>query len=84
MSESDGWNYTPTPSGDGDNRKLCTLEQDGMTWVGIRIWSSQHGHGHWEANGEPCPHEKVIAWQDLPDPARGYWYRGQFRLPEGK
>lgn len=80
MTDEAGWNYTNNPTKEGgDSRKLCTIDVDGMTFVGIRIWVS--GRSRWESNGEPCPHENVRAWQDLPEPARGRWYRGKLAFP---
>lgn len=64
----DGWNYCTygNPPGEGDQRKIVTLEQDGMTWVGVRIYQSQQRR--WSSNGEP-ERAKVTAWRDLPQPA---------------
>ena len=75
---SDGWHYTGSPAEGTDARKLVTLRDGTMTWVGIRVWNARHGR--WENNGEPEPHV-VCAWRDLFEPARGYWSRGQFVLP---
>lgn len=72
-AEQDGWNYNGEP-GEGDARKLVTLEDGGMTWVGIRAWHA--AHRRWINNGEP-ERATVKAWRDLPEPARGFWYRGQ-------
>lgn len=76
MIDIDGWNYfDPGRCGEnvGDGRKLCTLDQDGMMWVGIRFWSG----GRWLIDGEPQPStERVLAWRELPSPAKGYWQRG--------
>ena len=71
--DAEGWHYGHDPSNEGDGRKLVTLEQDGMVWVGIRHW--QPTLGRWVNNGEPTT-EKVIAWQDLPLPARHRFVRG--------
>ncbi len=80
MREKDGWIYRSNPHGLGDNRKLCTIEVRGMVWVGIRVWTAERKR--WESNGgEPCPNENVLAWQDLPEPARGFWDHGKFYLP---
>ena len=68
-----GWHYGRDPSGDGDGRKLVTLELDGMEWVGIRYWQS--AFGRWLNNGEPTT-ECVIAWQDLPEPAEHRFVNG--------
>lgn len=58
-----GWN-DGVPHEGGDCRKLVTLEQDGMIWVGIRAWNGTD----WFNNGER-EKAKVIAWQPLPSPA---------------
>ena len=75
MSEPDGWIYIGqcTPE-DGDCRKIVTLEQGGMTWVGIRAYD--RARRIWLNNGEPEA-AQVIAWRDLPDPATKRWIRGQ-------
>ncbi len=75
-AQSDGWDYSSNVS-EGDARKLVTLLQDGMTWVGIRAFD--HQRRRWLNNGEP-EMATVIAWQDLPIPANGRWHRGQFIL----
>jgi len=81
MIDAAGWNYSSSPSQEGgDSRKLCTIDIDGMTFVGIRIWA--FSRERWETNGEPCPHERVRAWQDLPAPAAGRWHHGELIIPE--
>jgi hypothetical protein len=60
----DQWNRTNQPGDGGDCRKLVTLEQDGMIWVGIRAY----GSAGWVNNGR-IETAKVLAWQDLPQPA---------------
>lgn len=77
MPERDGWNYHERPEG-GDARKFVTLEQDGMTWVGIRAYSATMGR--WLNNNEPET-ATVVAWKDLDQPARGRWQRGLLVLP---
>jgi len=72
----DGWDYYHNPPAEGDCRKLVTLEQGGMMWVGIRAWDGKR----WLNNNEPEP-AKVVAWRNLPKPAAGYWSRGKFYLP---
>ena len=74
----DGWHYLGNPPGDGDARKIVTLEQDGMVWVGIRAW--HHSGRHWTNNGEP-ERANVLAWRDLHEPAKGRWERGKLYLP---
>lgn len=71
------WEYVLKPT-QGDARKIVTLEQDGMRWVGIRAWHA--GQQIWLNNNEP---EKatVIGWINLPEPARGYWQRGMLIDP---
>ena len=62
-----GWIETE-PMGDGDCRKLVTLEdRSGMIWVGIRAWSADRWC--WMNNGVR-EESKVLAWQDLPPPIR--------------
>ena len=72
--EPDGWNYTRNPPAKGDARKLVTLEQDGMIWTGIRAY--HHQGGYWMNGGEP-ELVKVLAWRDLPEPAKGFWQGGK-------
>jgi hypothetical protein len=75
MIDENGWHYERNPPDGGDSRKLCTIDVDGdMCFVGIRMWNSRNSR--WESNGQPCAGEKVRAWRDLPDPARGHWDRG--------
>jgi hypothetical protein len=72
---ADGWCYHGKPSGNGDARKIVTLEQNGMVWVGIRAY---HVRGdYWMNNNEPEV-ANVIAWRDLNEPAKGRWMRGEF------
>lgn len=74
MPEVDGWEYEAKPS-EGDCRKIVTLEQDGMVWVGIRAY----GNGRWLNGGEP-ERATVIAWRDLDQPAKGRFVRGKLML----
>jgi hypothetical protein len=78
--QSDGWIYHGTPTG-GDHRKLVTLVQDGMTWVGIRVFSQ--ADQRWMNNNEP-ERAQVKAWQDLVSPADGFWQGGKLfiRCPD--
>ena len=76
--EKDGWCYHDKP-GEGDSRKIVTLEQDGRTWVGIRAWNA--AINKWMNGGEP-EHAHVKAWRDLDQPARGFWDHGKFYLYE--
>lgn len=76
----DGWNYWPTvPVPEGDARKIVTLVEDGMTWVGIRAFN--FSARKWMSNNEP-ERATVHAWRDLPAPARGFWSHGKFYLTE--
>ena len=75
---SDGWHYAGDPPENGDARKIVTLEQDGMVWVGIRAWN--HRGNYWQNNNDP-ERATVKAWRDLDEPAKGYWSRGLFYLP---
>ncbi len=78
MIQCDGWNYDDPVDEGLDGRKLCTLYSDGMTWVGIRHFAG----GRWLNNGEPLRSESVIAWRELPQPAKGYWDRGRLHIPK--
>jgi hypothetical protein len=71
--DTDGWHYSDKPVPEGDGRKLVTLMQDGLVWVGIRHWTQQTGCVN---NNEPCG-ERIIAWMDLPRPAEGRYVGGQ-------
>jgi hypothetical protein len=57
----------------GDQRCICTFEQDGMVWVGIAIWTGNFRK--WLQNGTPITGH-VLGWMPLPEPARGRWVRG--------
>lgn len=69
-----GWNYGEKPKAGKDGRKIVTLEQGGMVWVGIRMWTSEFNR--WVNNGEPIS-ERVIAWKDLPEPAEHRYVSGR-------
>ncbi len=73
MIDADGWRYGETP-GEGDARKLCTLQQQGMVWVGIRAY--HHLQRRWMNNNEP-EQAQVLAWQDLPEPTTKRWHFGK-------
>lgn len=75
MIGKSGWRYDK-PDVDGrDARKLVTLRNaNGMEWVGIRAW---HSRGRYWMNGGEPEAAMVIAWQDLPLPAPGYWQHGR-------
>lgn len=75
--QSDGWNYTSPPEEGRDARKIVTLTQDGMVWVGIRAYN--HQRRYWMNGSEPeLAH--VLAWKDLDEPAKGRWVKGQLLL----
>lgn len=74
MTEIDGWNYDARNVPEGDARKIVTLEEGGMTWIGIRAF--HHESRRWLNNGEP-ERATVKAWRDMPDIARGFYDRGQ-------
>lgn len=76
MPEQDGWEYQAKPNG-GDCRKIVTLDQDGMCWVGIRAFNATTGQ--WLNGGEP-ERAAVVAWRDLDQPARGRFVRGKLVL----
>ena len=79
MFEADGWNYTGKPVEGFDARKIVTLTEGGMVWVGIRAW---HGTGgYWMNGGEP-ERATVKAWRNLPEPAAGFWDRGNLHVPK--
>ena len=59
------WRYD-IPSGSGDGRKLVTLEEDEMIWVGIRFWNMLEQRWYNGSRIETC---HVVAWIDLPSPA---------------
>lgn len=67
------WEYVLKPV-EGDARKLVTLDDNGMVWVGIRYWHFQQKRWY---NGNDPEKAIVLAWMDLPQPAEGRWYRGQ-------
>lgn len=75
--QGDGWCYHGDPPQDGDARKLVTLEQAGMTWVGIRAFHFEKRY--WMNNNEPEA-ARVLAWRDLSDVAKGRWVRGKLML----
>jgi hypothetical protein len=79
MIEKDGWNYTGHPKAEKDSRCIVTLDEGGMSWVGIRAWN--HQGEFWMNGGEP-ERAHVHAWRELPDIARGYWSRGELRFHE--
>ncbi len=68
------WEYMLNPV-EGDARKFVTLlDADNMVWVGIRYWHFQERRWY---NGNDPEKATVIAWANLPQPAKGRWYRGQ-------
>ena len=80
--EHDGWCYQNSiPEETKDARKIVTLKQDGMVWVGNRAWN--HTKKRWENNGEP-ERASVLAWRELNEPARGYWDRGVLVVPKNR
>lgn len=76
-AEKDGWTYSGNPEPSKDCRKLVTLRESGMEWIGIRAWN--HQEGYWMNNSEPerCD---VLCWRDLPDFPRGFWVSGQLHF----
>jgi hypothetical protein len=76
---TDKWEYEIAGPQSGDSRKLVTLSELGMIWVGIRIYNQKLKR--WENNGEPET-VHVIAWRDLPQPAQRYWMNGKLIGPE--
>ena len=77
--EHDGWNYTEKPIDGTDSRKFVTLEQNSMLWVGIRAWHSTERRWY---NGNEPEQATILAWRDMPDPAKGFWQRGQLHVPK--
>lgn len=61
-----GWNYGVENVTGADARKIVTLEQDGMIWVGIRAY--HYADKKWMNNGADSA-ERVVAWRDIPEPA---------------
>lgn len=75
---ADGWHYADPRDQDGkDCRKLVSLTQGGMRWLGIRAW---HVTGRYWMNGGEPERATVEAWRDLPDVPRGFWNSGRFVL----
>ena len=71
--QRDGWNYKSKPADGTDARKLVTLREDAMTWVGIRVWNGLTQK--WMNNNEP-ERAQIIAWKNLDEPARGFYEHG--------
>lgn len=71
----EGWT-DDIPGDHGDCRKLVTLEQDGMIWVGIRAWNG----ASWLNNGT-LEKAKVLAWRELPAPAYSDGLMGGMSAP---
>lgn len=69
------WHYRTDPPANGDARKLVTLHEGGMRWIGLRAWNFQNRH--WMNGGEP-ERAKVHAWAHLPEIAEGDWQSGNF------
>ena len=69
------WNYCGNcrPKDGDDARKIVTLMEGGMVWVGIRAY--HHRDRYWMNGGEP-ERAEVLAWKDLPSPATKRWVRG--------
>lgn len=59
------WRYGVPPS-HGDCRKLVTLEDGAMVWVGIRHWNEMKQS--W-MSGLHIETARVLGWIDLPSPA---------------
>jgi hypothetical protein len=74
-SQFDPWNYfgSSHPKEGDDARKLVTLLEGGMVWVGIRAY--HHTGKYWTNNGEP-ERAEVLAWMNLPQPAQKRWAHG--------
>jgi hypothetical protein len=70
FTDSLGWNYK-RPSDDGDGRRIVWLEQDGMSWIGIRHWNGSQ----WLNNNEP-EKAQVLCWMHLPARPLRYWDHG--------
>ena len=77
---ADKWSYHPVQPIDGtDARKLVTLLDCGMVWVGIRAYD--RANKRWLNNNEP-EKARIVAWRDLAEPARGFWQGGRFYLTD--
>lgn len=76
------WHYYTKPHDGLDNRKhdarrIVTLVQENMTWVGIRAWHQTEQRWY---NGNEPERATVKAWSYLPHPAKGDWQRGILKL----
>jgi len=71
---ADGWNYDEPDLDGGDARKFVTLLLDGMVWVGVRYWNNEKRCWY---NGNEPEHARVLAWRDMPEPAKKRWVRGE-------
>ena len=71
----DLWHYCRNshPKEGDDARKIVTLMEDGMIWIGIRTW---HNRGWYWMNGSEPERAEVLAWMDLPQPAQKRWVHG--------
>ena len=78
MIENDGWNYRSKPTDYGDCRKLVTLEDQGMIWIGIRAWHNIEKRWY---NGNEPERCNVRAWREMPEIAGGGWERGKLQIP---
>lgn len=72
------WIRDRDPDGNGDCRKLVTLEQHGVIWVGIRAFDAVGGR--W-MNNNVSELAKVLAWQELPSPAYSNGLTGSMQAP---
>jgi uncharacterized protein (DUF2236 family) len=62
------WNYGKPPKDEKDCRRLVSIEQDGVQWIGIRAWN--HERQCWmDGSGNAPELASVVAWRWLPDPA---------------
>lgn len=73
---AEGWHYGKPTKDEKDCRRLVSLEQGGMQWIGIRAW--HHERQCWMNGGEPET-ATVVAWQWLPEPA---WLQDSAAAPE--
>ena len=79
ITDSLGWLYREDIR-QGDCRKLVSLRQDGMEWVGIRAWNQKE---HRWYNGNDPERADILGWMDLPQTVRRHYVRG-ILVPELK
>lgn len=72
------WHYGKPKRDEKDCRRLVSMEQHGMQWIGIRAWN--HDRQCWmDGSGSEPEQATVVAWQWLPEPA---WLQGSGEATE--